>query len=323
MALEQSDTLVARRNDGVCLGGGSALGFDVGLAELAEILCGELPEGLPAGPRRLAVRLREDDELARHVWVHPMYVALVSWAHDRFPRNHEAWEDMATYALSRARLYQESMITVSAVRAGMWGTAAWVRWRGRELERLDRPEPSIESVDLAAETRFPSLSEPAPPKPPNPVDYLADALGGDLPAVARDALEKAWRIAHDHYIWLATLTGLRGEALLAAGQANGEVNPKRRLGRRLPSEWPVATRKAVVHLLAGTPRRPGLLAWWASTPVEEVPVAMRSRWQGLVIVIDPAVARMTDSDRRLVREQAQRWHSAPQIPATSDQGIAV
>ena len=141
--------------------------------------------------------------------------------------------------------------------------------------------------------------------------------------VARDALERAWRIAHDHYLWLANLTGLRGEALLAAGQAKGDVNPQRRLGRRLPPEWPVATRKAVVHLLAGTPRRPGLLAWWASTPVEEVPVAVRSRWQGLVIVIDPAVAGMTDSDRRLVREQAQRWQPAPPMPAVCDQGIAV
>jgi hypothetical protein len=305
------------------LGSGPAPEFDAGLAELAEILSGELPEGLPDGPRRLAVRLREDDEFARQVWAHPMYVALVSWIRDRFPRDHEAWEDMATYALSRARLCQESVITASAVRAGMWGTAAWVRWRGRELERLDRAEPSIESVDLVAETTFPSLSEPASPKPPNPVDYLSDALGGDLPAVARDALERAWRIAHDHYIWLASLTGLRGEALLAAGQANGEVNPKRRLGRRLPPEWPAATRKAVVHLLAGTPRRRGLLAWWASTPVEEVPVAVRSRWQGLVIVIDPAIARMTDSDRRLVREQAQRWQPAPQISAACDQGIAV
>lgn len=323
MSEEQSPTLVSCRGDGVRVGNGSAPEFDAGLAELAEILSGELPEGLPDGPRRLAVRLREDDELAGRVWTHPMYVGLVSWARDRFPRDHEAWEDMATYALSRARLCQESVITASAVRAGMWGTAAWVRWRGRELERLDRSEPSIESVDLVAETTFPSLSEPTPPKPPNPVDYLADALGADLPSVTRDALEKAWRIAHDHYIWLANLTGLTGEALLAAGQANGEVNPKRRLGRRLPPEWPVATRKAVVHLLAGTPRRPGLLAWWASTPVEEVPVAVRSRWQGLVIVIDPAVARLTDSDRRLVREQAQRWQPAPPMAAACDRGVAV
>jgi hypothetical protein len=323
MSVEQSDTLVSGRDDGVHLGSGSAPEFDVGLAELAEILTGELPEGLPDGPRRLAVRLREDDEFARRVWAHPMYVSLVSWARDRFPRDHEAWEDMATYALSRAALCQDSVITASAIRAGMWGTAAWVRWRGRELERLDRPEPSIESVDLVAETTFPSLSEPAPPKPPNPVDYLADALGGDLPVVARDALEKAWRIAHDHYLWLANLTGLRGEALLAAGQAKGDVNPQRRLGRRLPPEWPVAKRKAVVHLLAGTPRRPGLLAWWSSTPVDEVPMSVRSRWQGLVIVIDPAVAGMTDSDRRLVREQAQRWQPAPPMPAACDQGIAV
>lgn len=323
MSVEQSDTLVSGRDGGVQMGSGSAPEFDVGLAELAEILSGELPEGLPEGARRLAVRLREDDEFARRVWAHPMYISLVAWARDRFPRDHEAWEDMATYALSRATLCQDSVITASAVRSGMWGTASWVRWRGRELERLDRPEPSIESVDLVAETTFPSLSEPAPPKPPNPVDYLADALGGDLPVVARDALEKGWRIAHDHYLWLANLTGLRGEALLAAGQAKGDVNPQRRLGRRLPPEWPVATRKAVVHLLAGTPRHPGLLVWWASTPVEEVPVSVRSRWQGLVIVIDPAVARMTDSDRRLVREQAQRWQPAPPVPAVCDQGIAV
>lgn len=323
MAENRSDKLVSGRDDGVGLGSGAAPELDVGLTELTEILSGELPQGLPDGARRLAVRLREDDEFARRVWAHPMYLALVSWARDRFPRDHEAWEDVATYALSRARMCQESVITPSAVRAGMWGTATWVRWRGRELERLDRPEPSIESVDLVAETTFPSLAEPVPPKPPNPVAYLAEALGGDLPVVARDALEKAWRIAHDHYLWLAKLTGLTGEALLAAGQANGEVSPQRRLGRRLPPEWPVATRKAVVHLLAGTPRRPGLLAWWASTPVEEVPLTVRSRWQGLVIVIDPAVAVMTDSDRRLVREQAQRWQPAPPLPAACDQEIAV
>jgi hypothetical protein len=250
-----------------------------------------------------------------------MYGALVSWARDHYPRDHQAWEDMAVYALSRAALFRGSVMSAEGVRAGMLGTAAWVRYRGRELERLDRPEPSIESIDLVAEPLLPSATESEQPKPASPVDYLTVALGGDIPGLALDVLDRAWKVAHEHYVWLADLTGLRGEALLAAGQAHGEVNRYRRLSRRLPETWPPATRKAVVHLLAGTPRNSGLLVWWATTPAAEVPGSVRSRWRGLVSVVDPAVGGMPDGDRRLRREQAQRWQ--PPVLSAGDPGIAV
>ncbi len=189
----------------------------------------------------------------------------------------------------------------------MLGTAAWVNYRGREEERLDRPEPSIESIDLVAEPMVPAGGGAEPSRRPSPVEYLGEALRGGLPGLANDVLDEAWKIAHDHYLWLADLTGLRGEELLAAGQSNVGVNRHRRLARRLPGSWPIATRKAVVHLLAGTPRHSGLLAWWATTRAGDVPASVRSRWRGLVAVVDPTVGRMPDADRRLLREQAQRW----------------
>jgi hypothetical protein len=250
-----------------------------------------------------------------------MYLALVSWARDHYPGVHQAWEDMAVYALSRATLVRTSAVSAESVRAGMLGTAAWVRYRGRESERLDRPEPSIEAIDLVAEPLVASSTEPEKAKPTSPVDYLTDALGGDVPTSARDVLDRAWEIASEHYVWLADITGLRGQALLAAGQAQGEVNRHRRLSRRLPVTWPTPTRKAVVHLLAGTPRNPGLLAWWATTPSGGVPVTVRSGWRGLVAVIDPAIGAMPDGERRLVREQAQRCQ--PPAPSACDPGIAV
>jgi hypothetical protein len=250
-----------------------------------------------------------------------MYAALVTWVRDHYPDDRAAWEDMAVYALSRAELCRASLLTAANVRAGMLGTAAWVNYRGRELERLDRPEPSIESIDVVAEPILPAVGEAEASKPPSPVEYLAEALRGDLPGVAGEVLDEAWKIAHDHYVWLADLTGLAGEALLAAGQSRVEVNRHRRLVRRLPTSWPTATRKAVVHLLAGAPRHSGLLAWWATTPVSEVPASVRSRWSGLVTVIDPTVGRLTDADRRILREQAQRWQ--PSTTPDCHRGVAV
>jgi hypothetical protein len=250
-----------------------------------------------------------------------MYGELVSWARDHYPRDHQAWEDMAVYALSRVTLFRGSVMSAESVRVGMLGTAAWVRYRGRQLERLDRPEPSIESIDLVAEPVLSTETEAERPKPATPIDYLIDTLGGEVPGLARDVLDRSWEIAQEHYMWLADQTGLRGEALLVAGQAHGEVNRYRRLSRRLPASWPTATRKAVVQLLAGTPRHSGLLVWWATTPSQGVPVAVRSRWRGLVAVIDPSVGGMPDQDRRLLREQAQRWQ--PPAPSACDPGIAV
>jgi hypothetical protein len=318
MALEGAAHVGAAR---VPLGITSTPALGVGLAELAEILAMEPPAGLPEGSRRLAVGLREDDEFARRVWTHPMYVALVTWVRERYPDDRAAWEDMAVYALGRAKLCRASRLTAANVRAGMLGTAAWVKFRGRAKERLDRPEPSIESIDVVAEPMFSAVGDAEPSRPESPVEYLAEALRGELPGLASDVLDEAWKIAHDHYLWLADLTGLRGEALLAAGQSNVEVNRHRRLARRLPGSWPTATRKAVVHLLAGTPGRWGLLAWWATTSADEVPASVRSRWRGLAAVIDPTVGGMAHADRRLLREQAQRWQCA--AAPDCDRGVAV
>jgi hypothetical protein len=280
------------------------------LAELAEILSMEIPEGLPEGPRRLAACLREDDVLARRVWSHPMYVELVAWLSKRYPQAGVAWDDMAVYALGRVASCRASVLTASTVRAGMLGTAAWVRYRGREQERLDRGEPSIESVDLVADSLVTERFAPEPTRLPSPVEYLRVALAGSLPVRAQDVVDEGWRIAHDHYVWLAGLTGLCGESLLEAGQSAPAVNRHRRLVRRLPESWPAVTRKAVVQLLAGTPRQSGLLLWWASAPAVEVPMPVRSRWRGLVAVIDPSVGGLSERQRRLVRERAQRWHPA-------------
>jgi hypothetical protein len=305
----------------VPVGEASTPALRAGLADLAGILSMEPPTGVPQNARKLAARLRADDDFARMVWAHPMYLALLTWVSEHHPDDAAAWEDMAVYALSRVDLCQDSELTAANLRAGMLGTAAWVHYRGRDLERLDRPEPSIESMDVIDESFLEATVDGNLTRPSSPVEYLADALGGDMSDSAGEVLDEAWRIAHDHYVWLADLTGLRGEELLAAGQSRVEVNRHRRLARRLPLEWPAATRKAVVHILAGTPRHSGLLSWWATRPASEVPTSVRSRWRGLVAVIDPSVGRLADADRRILRERAQRWRPAPELDC--DPGIAV
>lgn len=288
-----------------------------GLAELEGILSWDLPEGLPPGPRQLAVQLRDDDEFARRVWSHPVYIALVTWARNHYPDGHQAWEDMAVYALSRATLVQTAEMSARAVRSGMFGTASWIKFRGRELERLDRSEPSIESLDLIDERPVPADSVYCQVKPPNPIEYLSEALGSDLPVAAGDALDEAWDLAQEHYVWLAKLTGLTGQALLSAGQGHEQVSPRRRLGRRLPPNWPPTARRAVVHLLAGTPKNAGLLAWWAETPAADVPLAVCSRWRGLVTAVDDAICRAHG------RMQLEQHRARPLVTADDDRGIAV
>lgn len=321
MAVEQMACPAECRRTRVALGTTSTPALAIGLAELAEILSMQPPAGMPPGARRLALRLRTDDALAQQVWGHPMFGALVSWLRDRHPDDNVAWEDMAVYALSRAGLCQASMLTAANIRAGMLATAAWVKYRGRQLERLDRAEPSIESVDVIDEPMLPVVGEEEPLKLPSPLEYLMAVLGRDLPGRAGDVVDEAWKIGHDHYVWLAGLTGFRGEELLAAGQSRVDVNPHRRLARRLPRDWPSATRKAVVHLLAGTPRDAGLLWWWATTPGEAVPESVRSQWRGLVAIIDPTVGRMAELDRRVLRERARRWQ--PTVGPDCHHGIAV
>lgn len=321
MALDEASRLIPGRGQRVLQGEASTSALAAGLADLAEILSMEPPRGLPQGARGLASRLREDDAFARRVWAHPMYVALVTWVREHHPDDGAAWEDMALYALSRVGLCHESVLTAANVRAGMLGTAAWVHYRGRELERLDRPEPSIESIDVIDEPLVEATGDVESARPPSPVEYLADVVGCDVAGPAGDLLEEAWRIAHDHYVWLADLTGLSGEALLAAGQSRVEVNRHRRLARRLPVEWPAATRKAVVHLLAGAPSHCGLLLCWATTPAPEVPASVRSRWRGLMTAVDPTIGRLADRERRVLREQAQRWR--PAVEADCRRSIAV
>lgn len=290
------------------------------LGGLARILGGDPPAGLPAGPRTLSKRLREDDALAQRVWSHPMYVALVGWVQRHYPRCPDAWEEMAVYAVSRVGRVKAGQCSTADVRAGMLDTAWWVGYRGRQGERLDFPERTVEPEELVAEPLVVPMSGSAGPSDPvSPVVYLATVLGTDLPATARGLIDQAWEIAHQHYVMLAETTGLTGEALLAGAQSNVNVNPARRLSGQLPRDWPTATRKSVVHLVAGSPSEAGLLAWWATTPPGEVPSTVRRRWCGLVAVIDPRVGGLAEVDRRRLRDQARRW--APSIP--EHEGIAV
>jgi hypothetical protein len=287
---------------------------------LGNILASPLPEGLPALPRTLALRLREDDALARQVWSHPVFAALVTWTTEYHPAAREAWEEMAVYALARARHYQAGHLSAGEIRRGMVDTARWVERRGRHGERLDFADHIAPLCELVAP---PSAAPPqersvedagTPPHGLGVVGYLAAVVGGDLPAPAGVLIEETWRIAREHYVWLIDLTGLKGRALVAAAQARNSVNRSRRLLNRLPREWPPATRKAAALLLTGSPSvGDGLLAWWATTAPVDVPHAVRLQWSGLVAVIDPEVGGLSEEARRRRRERARHWTPGPDV----------
>lgn len=278
------------------------------LADLAGILGGSPPPKLPAGARALARQLREDDALARRVWSHPMYGELISWVRRHYPELSDAWDEMAVYALSRAGACRAGRCSPTYVRAGMVDTAWWVDWRGRHGERLDALVCMVDADDLLDVEVVPDAAGPAlPDVPPGPLAYLTTVLGSDLPDPARELIEEAWGIAQDHYVVLARVTGLHGAALIAAGQSRGGVNRARRLSGHLPRVWPVAVRKAMVHLLAGSSRDPGLLLLWATVDPDSVPPPIRRRWRGLVAVLDPRVGSLAESDRRRLRDEARQW----------------
>ena len=284
------------------------------LEDLASILRRRPPARLPAGPRTLLRQLREDDDLARRVWSHPMFVDLVRWVKRHYPQYPDAWEEMAIYALSRADACRTGRCSAVQVRAGMADTGWWVDWRGRHSERNDGLLRTVDPEVLIDEP--PSATIPVEERGSGqmgPVAYLASVLGGDLPEKARELIERASDVAQEHYVMLALVTGLHGEALLAQGQALNTVNRARRLTGQLPSDWPSTVRKAVVHLLAGTPKDPGLLLAWATVEPNEVPSEVRRRWRGLVAVVDPHVGRLPEPDRRRHRDQARRW--TPSTPA--------
>ena len=288
------------------------------LARLSDVLAEPLPERIPARPRILSRRLREDDDLARRVWSHPTFSALVDWATRYHPAASDAWEDMAVYALARARYYQAGRLSAAEIRTGMVNTARWVARRGRHGERLDslgHPGPLSDVV--------------APPLVPAPDDrtdqnagaarqhldvggYLAAVWGRDLPPLSAAVIDETWQIARDHYSWLIDVTGLRGKPLVAAAQARNDVNRSRRLLNRLPRDWPPATRKAAALLFTGSPSAgEGLLAWWATTAPGDIPPDIRSRWSGLLAVIDPEVGTLPEEARRRHREHARRWTPGP------------
>ncbi len=290
------------------------------LADLTRILRCNPPPKLPVGLRTLSRQLREDDALARRVWSHSMYIDLVGWVRQHYPQCPDAWEEMAIYGLARARECESGRCTPAQVRAGMVDTARWVAHRGRHGERQDESVSASDTEQLFDRAPVADVAHPVVAGHwVDPVDYLVVALDAGLPATARDLIDQAWDIAQEHFVMLARVTGLQGEALLAEGQSRDGVNRARRLSGQLPRDWPPAVRKAVVHLFAGTPRNPGLLLLWATTDPGEVPVPIRRRWRGLVAVIDPLVGRLPDTDRRRLRDQARRW--APSTPTPA--GIAV
>lgn len=276
------------------------------LEDLASILRRRPPARLPAGPRTLLRQMREDDDLARRVWSHPMFAELVRWVKRHYPQYPDAWEEMAIYALSRADACRAGRCSPVQVRAGMADTGWWVDWRGRHSERRDGLLRDVDPEDLIDE---PSATIPGEQGSGliGPVAYLETVLGGDLPERARELIERGSDVAQQHYVTLAQVTGLQGEALLAQGQALNTVNRARRLTGQLPADWPSTVRKAVVHLLAGTPRDPGLLLMWATVDPDEVPSDVRRQWRGMVAVIDPRVGRLQEPDRRRHRDQARRW----------------
>lgn len=284
------------------------------LADLARILGGSPPLKLPAGPRALSRQLREDDALARRVWSHPMYAELIVWLRRHYPDLSGAWDEMAVYALSRARVFRAGRCSPTSVRAGMVDTAWWVDWRGRHGERLDDLVRTVDPDDLLGVPVVPDDDDPGvPDAPPGLLAYLATVLGKDLPDPARELIEEAWRIAQDHYVMLARITGLHGAALIAAGQSRDGVNRARRLSGQLPRAWPSAVRKAMVHLLAGSSRDPGLLLLWATVDPDSVPPLLRRQWRGLVAVLDPRVGRLPESDRRRFRDQARQASPATAV----------
>jgi hypothetical protein len=302
---------------------GGRRGLGPELTRLADILAGPLPDGLPALPRTLSRRLRENDDLARRVWSHPVFPALLVWATRYHPAAGDAWEEMAVYALARARHYQAGRLSVGEIRRGVVNTARWVGHRGRHGERLDSLDhighlsdlvapPLVVSPDQRAEE-----SAGAPRHGLDVCDYLAAVVGEDLPAPAGVLIEETWRIAREHYAWLIDLTGLQGNALVAAAQARNSVNRSRRLLNRLPRDWPPATRKAAALLFTGSPSAgQGLLAWWAASAPGDVPNGVRRRWGGLLAVIDPEVGNLSEEARRLHRERARHWAPGPDAQTT-------
>jgi hypothetical protein len=294
--------------------GGRRRGLAAELDRLGDILASPLPGGLPALPRTLAGRLRDDDTLARQVWLHPVFSALVTWITEYHPAAREAWEEMAIYALARARHYQAGHLSAGEIRRGMVDTARWVGRRGRHGERLDFAHHIAPLGELVApplaDGREERTAEDAgtPPHGLGVGGYLAAVVGQDLPAPAGELIDETWRIAREHYAWLIDLTGLQGKALVAAAQARNSVNRSRRLLNRLPREWPPATRKAAALLLTGAPSAgDGLLAWWATTAPVDVPRGVRLHWSGLLAVIDPEVGSLSEEARRLRRERARHW----------------
>jgi hypothetical protein len=284
------------------------------VADLARILHGCPPPKLPAGARALSKQLREDDALARRIWSHPMYGELITWVRHQYPDYSDAWDEMATYAISRAGACRTGRCSPTYVRAGMVDTAWWVDWRGRHGERLDDLVRTVDPDDLLNVPVVPDAAQPrVPDAPPGPLAYLVRVLGTDLPDSARELIEEAWGVAQDHYVMLAGVTGLHGAALIAAGQSRDEVNRARRLSGQLPRAWPPAVRKAMVHLFAGTSRDPGLLLLWATAEPDKVPPLLRQRWRGLVAVLDPRVGGLSESDRRRLRDQARNWSQATEI----------
>jgi hypothetical protein len=277
------------------------------VGDLARILGGSPPPKLPAGARALSRQLRSDDALARRVWSHPMYAELIVWARRHYPALSDAWDEMAVYALSRAGACRAGRCSPMAVRAGMVDTAWWVAWRGRHGERLDDLVRTVDPDDLLDLPVVPDDDDLGGADAlPGPLAYLATVLGNDLPDPARELIEEAWGVAQDHYGMLARITGLRGAALIAAGQSRDGVNRPRRLSGQLPRVWPGAVRKAMVHLLAGSSRDPGLLLLWATVDPDSVPPLLRRQWRGLVVVLDPRVGRLPEADRRRFRDQARQ-----------------
>lgn len=285
------------------------------LADLASILRRNPPTKLPAGPRSLSNQLREDDGLARRVWAHPMYVDLIVWVRRHYPDHPDAWDEMAVYALSRASALKAGQCSPTQVRAGMVNTARWNERRGRQGERMDELDRAGNPDDLIDEPLVPDAAKPcASDSPAGPLEYLTTVLGANPPDTARELLEDAWDVAKHHYVTLARITGMHGEALIAAAQSRNDVNRARRLSRQLPRDWPAAIRKAMVHLFAGTPRDPGLLLLWATTDPKDVPAVLHRRWRGLVAVLDPQVGRLPEPDRRRLRDQARRWTPCAPTP---------
>jgi hypothetical protein len=264
---------------------GPAPGHRMGLAgredSLAAILAGDLPVyGSPG-------------------WAaHPSTVGLWRWALGAHGAE-VAWE-AAEYLLRHGVEVQRGETTATILARRLAGSIR--EWRRGVSTHVTRHEL------LAGEVYDRLRDDPSPlvraePDAPIVSDYVAEAIGRQLPLSTARTLDDCALIAADRCMELR----LAGRAR-PLGDLSGDGAPAGRLGRWLVAQVPDPTaRRSTVRLLVGTYRVPQAAVLYqrarGARPVQ-VPVAIRASWAADALDLDPAAWRA--NDRKWARRLARR-----------------